>query len=337
MWLTNSSIGRKVVMSITGTALILFITFHSLMNVVALISAKGYNMICEFLGANWYAVAASVVLAVLMLLHFVFAILLTVQNRRARGSNRYDITRKPEKVEWASQNMFVLGIIICLGLLLHLWNFWYNMQFAELAGIEGPISPTDGVAFIARTFSCPLFTIIYIIWLAAIWFHLNHGFWSAMQTLGWSGKVWFTRWRVIGCVYTTVVLLLFAAVPVAYCCGYRPADFNAAQGSCQCPKEMMASPAPQHGAPACMGKGCDKCPACQAGACCPECPKCCAEGGCETCPLCAKAKAGCFCPAGCACETCAACSAKQPRCKKGGAPRKGHHQPKSCPINKPRK
>ncbi|MGM9675634.1 MAG: succinate dehydrogenase/fumarate reductase cytochrome b subunit, partial [Bacteroidaceae bacterium] len=56
MWLINSSIGRKVVMSVTGIALVLFLTFHASMNVVALISAQGYNMICEFLGANWYAV-----------------------------------------------------------------------------------------------------------------------------------------------------------------------------------------------------------------------------------------------------------------------------------------
>ena len=55
MWLINSSIGRKVVMSVTGIALILFLTFHGCMNMVALFSEEGYNMICEFLGANWYA------------------------------------------------------------------------------------------------------------------------------------------------------------------------------------------------------------------------------------------------------------------------------------------
>ena len=77
MWLINSSIGRKVVMSVTGIALILFLTFHASMNVVALISAKGYNMICEFLGANWYAVVATIGLAGLVALHFIFAIWLS--------------------------------------------------------------------------------------------------------------------------------------------------------------------------------------------------------------------------------------------------------------------
>ena len=105
MWLINSSIGRKVVMSVTGVALVLFLTFHACMNVVALISEDGYNWICEMLGANWYAVAATVALAGLVLIHFVYAFWLTFQNWKARGNNKYAVTDKPEKVEWASQNM----------------------------------------------------------------------------------------------------------------------------------------------------------------------------------------------------------------------------------------
>ena len=123
MWLFNSSIGRKVVMSVTGVALILFMTFHGVMNVVALFSGKAYNTICELLGSNWYAVAATLGLAALAVCHIVYAFILTAQNRRARGSERYAVTSRPEKVEWASQNMLVLGIVVVLGLLLHLFNF----------------------------------------------------------------------------------------------------------------------------------------------------------------------------------------------------------------------
>mgnify|MGYP003391373348 FL=1 len=82
-------------MSVTGIALILFLLFHASMNVVALISAEGYNMICAFLGANWYAVAATVGLAALVVLHFLYAFWLTVQNRRARGNSRYEVTDTP--------------------------------------------------------------------------------------------------------------------------------------------------------------------------------------------------------------------------------------------------
>ncbi|KAA6321002.1 succinate dehydrogenase/fumarate reductase cytochrome b subunit, partial [termite gut metagenome] len=89
MWLINSSVGRKVVMSVTGLALILFLTFHMVMNLVAIISADAYNMICAFLGTNWYALVGTMGLAALFVIHIFYALWLTLQNRKARGSERY--------------------------------------------------------------------------------------------------------------------------------------------------------------------------------------------------------------------------------------------------------
>ena len=210
-------------MSVTGLALILFLTFHGCMNVVALFSKDAYNMICELLGANWYAVVATIGLAALALLHIAYAFVLNFQNRRARGASKYAVTQKPEKVEWASQNMLVLGIIILLGLLLHLYNFWYNMMFAELIHCETLAhSPSDGFAWIVETFQNPVFVVLYVIWFCAIWFHLTHGFWSAMQTLGWSGKTWFERWRCIGFIYVTLLMLMFLVVVLAFAFGCAP-------------------------------------------------------------------------------------------------------------------
>ena len=222
MWLCNSSIGRKVVMSVTGVALILFLTFHMSMNIVALFSGDAYNMICEFLGANWYALVATAGLAALAVLHIVYAFWLTMQNRKARGNERYAVTTRPQGVEWASQNMLVLGIIIILGLLLHLFNFWYNMMFAELLGTSFSHDPADGFAFIQDTFANPVYVVLYIIWLVALWFHLTHGFWSALQTLGWNGKTWFCRWKTIGMIYSTILLLLFIVVVLAFAFGCAP-------------------------------------------------------------------------------------------------------------------
>ena len=223
MWLTNSSIGRKVIMSITGLALILFLTFHGSMNVVALFSKDAYNTICELLGANWYAVVATLGLALLAMLHIVYAFILTFQNRKARGASRYAVTDKPEKVEWVSQNMLVLGIIIALGLLLHLFNFWYNMMFAELfPAIHSDPAPADGFGKIVSTFSNPVYVVLYVIWIVAIWCHLTHGFWSAMQTLGWSGKIWLNRWKCIGFIYVTLLMLMFLVVALAFAFGCAP-------------------------------------------------------------------------------------------------------------------
>ena len=224
MWLFNSSIGRKVVMSLTGIALILFLTFHCCMNLVALFSGEAYNAICEMLGANWYAVVATLGLAALAVLHIVYAFILTAQNRKARGENRYEVatTVNPGKVEWASKNMLVLGIIIAIGLLVHLQNFWYNMMFAELTGMSVAHSPADGFAFMQDTFSNPYLAGLYIIWFVAIWFHLTHGFWSSLQTLGLSGKTWFCRWKTIGFIYVTLLMLGFLVVVLAFAFGCAP-------------------------------------------------------------------------------------------------------------------
>ena len=116
MWLFNSSVGRKVVMSVSGAALVLFLLFHGAMNLVAIISEEGYNMICEFLGANWYALVGTLGLAFLTVVHIVYAFILSVQNYRARGRERYAVTDRQESVEWASKNMLVLGFIILCGL-----------------------------------------------------------------------------------------------------------------------------------------------------------------------------------------------------------------------------
>ena len=222
MWLINSSIGRKVIMSVTGIALILFMTFHCCMNLVALFSGSAYNMICELLGANWYAVVATVGLGALAVCHIVYAFILTAQNSRARGDNRYAVTEKPAKVEWASQHMLVLGIIILLGIALHLFNFWYNMMFAELVGMTVAHHPSDGFAFIQDTFANPIYVVLYVIWICALWFHLSHGFWSAMQTVGVNGKVWFNRWKAIGLVYVTLLMLCFLIVVLAFAFGCAP-------------------------------------------------------------------------------------------------------------------
>ncbi|MCI7598890.1 MAG: succinate dehydrogenase/fumarate reductase cytochrome b subunit [Prevotella sp.] len=220
MWLINSPIGRKVVMSLTGICLILFLTFHACMNVVALFSGDAYNTICELLGDNWYALLGTAGLAFLAVCHIVYAFILTAQNRRARGEQRYEVTSRRPEVEWASQNMLVLGLIVVLGLCLHLYNFWANMMLAELTGsdpsIAGVMGPTDGAALIAYTFSQPVYVVLYIVWLAALWLHLTHGFWSAMQTMGWSGKVWFSRWKCIGNIYATLLILCFLTVVLVF-------------------------------------------------------------------------------------------------------------------------
>jgi succinate dehydrogenase cytochrome B subunit, b558 family len=223
MWLLNSSIGKKLIMSISGLFLVLFLLFHLSMNVAAVFSGEAYNMVCSLLGSNWYAVAATLVLAAGVVIHFVYAIILTLQNRKARGNDRYAINARPKGVEWASQNMFVLGLIVILFMLLHFSQFWYKMMFAELIGHHevalgsAMVSPQDGAAFINYYFQGnAVITVLYLIWYVALWFHLTHGFWSAIQTIGWNNTIWMNRWECISKIVVTVICGLFAIITIIF-------------------------------------------------------------------------------------------------------------------------
>ncbi len=216
MWLTCSSVGRKFIMAITGACLVLFVTFHCLMNAVAIFCPAAYNSVCELLGANWYALVASAGLALLFIIHIIYAIWLTLQNRRARGADRYSISRRPKTVEWSSQNMLVLGIVVIAFLIVHLIQFWAKMQLVEVLGIEGEIPPTAGTLFIQEAFSQIWTPIVYIIGFIALWFHLTHGFWSMFQTVGWDSTVWIPRLKKISCWWTTIVIALFVAQAIVF-------------------------------------------------------------------------------------------------------------------------
>ena len=218
-FLCNSSLGKKLVMSVTGCCLVLFLLFHMSMNLVALVSAEAYNMVCAFLGANWYAVAATVALGAMVVLHFVYALILTVNNYKARGNQRYAVTVNEPGVEWASKNMLLLGFIVVVGLLLHLAHFWSKMMFVELLGHHQNalgLSPTDGAALIEFTFSKWYNVVLYIVWLAALWLHLNHGVWSMFQTVGWANDTWYPRLKCAAKVVSSLVVLGFMAVVVAF-------------------------------------------------------------------------------------------------------------------------
>ena len=231
-FLTNSSVGKKLVMSISGCFLVLFILFHMSMNLTMLFSYEGYDAICAFLGANWYALAGTAVLALGVLVHFVYAFILTVDNYRARGKQRYAVTVQEKGVAWSSKNMLVLGVIVILGLGLHLVHFWSKMQLVEIMGghasvVDGyEIAATSGAALMMVTFSKWYNVALYIVWFAALWFHLTHGVWSMFQTVGWANDTWYPRLKCAANVVATLIFLGFAVVAVF--CFLKSGEFLAA-------------------------------------------------------------------------------------------------------------
>ena len=206
-------------MSVTGLFLILFITFHAVMNAVALVSMDAYEAICHFLGANWYALAGTAVIAAGVVLHIVYALWLTIQNRKARGNDRYAVNKRPKSVEWASQNMLALGIFVLCFMALHLVQFWAKMQLPEIQERylgDYSVIVMGGQEAILAAFSCPWTLPIYLVGFAALWFHLTHGIWSAFQSVGTSNNVWLPRWKAISCWWATIVCALFAIEAIVF-------------------------------------------------------------------------------------------------------------------------
>jgi succinate dehydrogenase / fumarate reductase cytochrome b subunit len=144
--------------------------------------------------------------------HILIGITLTIQNLKARGNVRYARTERPAGVEWSSQNMLVFGLFILFGIVMHLYDFWYRMQFAELMGSE----PANGMERIRFIFSNNYFSIMYLIWLAVLWLHLSHGVWSMFQSVGWNNERWQRRGQIIAYVVASCIVFLFAAVVVYY-------------------------------------------------------------------------------------------------------------------------
>lgn len=205
----SSSIGKKLIMSISGLFLILFLFIHALINGLSLISNEAFDAGCEFMALPFVTVMVPV-LAAGFIIHIVYAFVLNLINYRARGNQRYAVANKAKTDDWAAANMLVLGFIVLGVLAFHLTHFWAKMQLPEMIGGHAEV----GSALLVETFKSLWIVIIYIIWFAALWLHINHGFWSAFHTLGLNNNVWFCRLKVAGIIISSILCLVFVAVAV---------------------------------------------------------------------------------------------------------------------------
>ena len=218
----TSSIGKKLIMSISGLFLIIFLLLHMTINLFSVIdSINGtfgspdglFAAGCEFMSLPIVTVMVPV-LAFGFIIHIIYALILTFSNLKARGGyNRYAVASKAKTDSWASKNMIVLGIIVLGILAFHLTHFWADMQLQEWTGNHAE-NPYD---LLTATFGHWYNVVIYIIWFGALWFHLTHGFWSAFQTIGWDNRIWLGRRKVIAYIFATIIFLGFAIVAVNSC------------------------------------------------------------------------------------------------------------------------
>ena len=216
-----SSITKKLIMSISGLFLIVFLLLHMTINFLSVIDTfKGtygaadglFQAGCDFMALPIITIMVPV-LAAGFLVHIVYAIILSYGNYKARGTERYAVANKTQ-AKWASKNMLVLGVIIIGLVVFHLNHFWAEMQLKEFMGehAENPY------LLLNETFKNWWMVLIYIVWFVALGLHLCHGFWSAFQTIGMSNKVWEKRLTYIGYAVVAIIVLGFAATAINACC-----------------------------------------------------------------------------------------------------------------------
>ncbi len=188
-WLTNtltSSLGRKIIVALTGIFLLLFLTVHLIGNLQLLKGDEGkaFNQYAEFMSTNGLVQLISKMNFAFILLHVIVSLMLTAKNRASRPVN-YQVPVKSNTSKWASRNMAILGTLIFVYLIIHLKSFYIRMHFGEV-----PIKIYDGIetrdlyAVAMELYSQWYYVAIYVVSMIVIAFHLSHGFQSAFQTLG---------------------------------------------------------------------------------------------------------------------------------------------------------
>lgn len=217
--LWSSSIGKKLVMSLSGLFLVIFLLVHLAANLFFYGGPEAYDAMCAFMDTNPFIRVMVPVLALGFIIHIAWATVITLKNQTARPV-KYKVQNLSKSSAWESRNMYVLGIIVLGILVWHLSDFWADMQLQHFIGGEAVASP---YALLVQTFANPVISILYIIWIIALWFHLRHGFWSAFQTIGLDNQIWIKRWKCVAKVYAFIVAVGFISIPVAVllitCCG----------------------------------------------------------------------------------------------------------------------
>ena len=218
-WLTKtlgSSLGKKLLMSLTGIFLITFLPVHLIGNLQLLKDDGGmaFNVYAEFMTTNPIIKTTSYILYSTFILHILLSLRITIQNRGARGEG-YAVNGANTGVSWNSKNMGVLGTLVLVFLIIHLKGFWYEMHWGEvpIANYDGE-SVKDLYAVVNNAYAELWYVVFYVIAMVAVAFHLYHGFQSAFQTLGLNHKKYTPTIKAAGVLFSLVIPALFALIPI---------------------------------------------------------------------------------------------------------------------------
>jgi len=217
----TSSIGQKFFMSITGIFLMLFLVVHLSINSLLLVGdGKLFNIAANYMSSNFVMKIIEPILAIGFILHIIYAAYITLKNQMARP-HKYKVANN-SKASWASKNMFILGGLVFIFLVIHLANFFWKIKFGTVATISyGGEELHDVYGLVAGLFKgWWWYDAIYILGAIFLFLHLTHGFWSAFQTIGWDNDKWINRLKVISYIYAIIIAGGFALIPIYFLVKY---------------------------------------------------------------------------------------------------------------------
>ncbi|MBT1690087.1 succinate dehydrogenase cytochrome b subunit [Dawidia soli] len=209
----TSSVGKKIVMALTGLFLISFLVVHASINAMIFIPDGGatFTVWAHFMATNPIIRTLEIVLVLGFLFHIAQGLMLWKQNRDARGAERYHVVNPPRQSTWYSRSMMLLGTLILLFLVIHTSNFWIpNRKHQFMTGEELPL-----YQMILATFQNPIEVIIYLFGCFSLFWHLLHGFQSSFQSLGLKHNKYNKLILAGGAIFSIVISLLFAMMPLS--------------------------------------------------------------------------------------------------------------------------
>jgi len=209
----NSSIGKKLTMAITGSFLLIFLVIHFVGNLTLFFGAGAFNgYVLDLDVVKPLIRIIEVILLSAFLLHIYNGLKLWLENKKARGVT-YKINGSSENSDLFSRTMFLSGSIIYIFLVTHLGTFFWRFNVDDPMGLANVHQYFDIVVYFFRIW---WYVVLYVIAMALLGFHLNHGFQSAFQTFGWNHKKYFPFIQKIGTIYALIMAIGFASMPIYF-------------------------------------------------------------------------------------------------------------------------
>jgi succinate dehydrogenase / fumarate reductase cytochrome b subunit len=211
----SSSIGKKIIMGLTGLFLVTFLLVHCFINSLIFFNDGGitFNIGADFMAHNWLIRAGELVLFAGLILHIVQALVLTLENKKARPVAYAKIDGAANSA-WYSRSMGLLGTLLLIFLIIHLAHFWVKSRFTGLPG-EDVAGHENLYAVMQETFTHAWVVVVYCLSMISLAYHLLHGFQSAFQTLGLNHKKYTPLIKKTGMALSIIIPLIFAAMPIA--------------------------------------------------------------------------------------------------------------------------